>query len=97
MAVAGEFRVADGVDAPVDAVEAAPPRPPRHGALAQAEKLQLVKGNHPMLPLRKLPDPHIDRKVNTLVALWLPNVLTFFVVWQKSSGKWSCGQALRSG
>jgi hypothetical protein len=63
----------------VDAVEAAGPRPPRHRALAQAEQLQLVKGNHPMLALREPRNPHVDRKLNTLVALWLPDVLSLIL------------------
>jgi len=76
VAAAGELGAADGVDGAVDAVQAAGPCTLRHGALAQAEQLQLVKGDNPVLAVREGRDLHVDRKLNTLGDLWLPNVLS---------------------
>ena len=54
-------RVADGVDAAVDAVEAAGRDAVPHRARRQPGQLQLIKGDHPVLPSCKLADAHIAR------------------------------------
>src|SRR5215213_8321239 len=60
-AVAGEALVADGVDATVDAVEAAGVYAVPDCARAEANQLQLTKADHPVLPRRKLADRRISR------------------------------------
>jgi hypothetical protein len=57
--------VADGVDAAVDAGEAAGGDPLSYAARAQAAQLQLGKGDHPVLALGELTDPRVPRGFGT--------------------------------
>src|SRR5918999_5848527 len=56
VAAQGEAAVADGVDAAVDAGEAAGGHSLPYAARAQTEELQLGKGDQVVLALRQVPD-----------------------------------------
>jgi hypothetical protein len=67
--------VADGVDAAVDAGEAAGGHSVPDGPRAQAEKLQLGKGDHPVLAFRETANPYVQRGFLTLRRTYRRNVL----------------------
>jgi hypothetical protein len=66
--------VADGVDAPVDAVQGAGLRPPCHGGLAEPEKLQLPQADNAVLAFRQDRNGALQWKVSTKVNPGLTNV-----------------------
>jgi hypothetical protein len=75
VAALGEAAVADGVDAAVDAGQAAGGHSVPDGACAQAEKLQLGKGDQVVLALRQQSDLHVPRGCVTLRRTYRRNVL----------------------
>jgi hypothetical protein len=61
--LAGESGVADGVDAAVEAVEAAGGQAAFDGTPREAEPVQLGKGDHAVLASRQRRDPLIGRVI----------------------------------
>jgi hypothetical protein len=74
--VAGELRVADGVDSTVDTVEAAPSGPVADRSGAEAKPPQLLEAHDAVLALRKRRDRRIQRKLNTRRTTCGRNVLS---------------------
>ena len=64
----------DGVDPSMHAMEPTPLAPPGHCLTAQPKLSELSKGDHSMLPLRKLGDQDVQRAKRRLVNPWLTNI-----------------------
>jgi hypothetical protein len=65
--------VADGIDAAVEAVEAAGPHARGRSALAQSELPELIESDNAVLPSGKAPDRSVERGFGTLVAISATN------------------------
>jgi hypothetical protein len=76
VAAAGELRVADRIDAAVDAVEAAAGRAVLNGSCTEAKLAQLAEAHHAVLSRRDRRDLHVERKVNTKATTLVADVLS---------------------